>query len=170
MKPTTATYLIVSVILALGIIAFVFLTQNSTFMGSNPTTTPTPTILPTPPPSTNATYKYPLTFSYGHHSEYLNNNQTEIQYTIAAAYHNNTPITINYGDFYLRLSVQSGINTKDIGTFIPQNNGTLTLDPSHTNETFQLTFQIPTYSFNGVEQAVTRFHLYYNGQAKLFGS
>lgn len=168
MKPIAATYLLtVLAIIALSIVALVLLTQNNTFPEPNPTAAPTPTTQPTSSPNTNATYKYPLTFTYGHHSEYLINNQTEIEYTIITAYHKNTTISINYSDFYLALSVQSGINTKNIGTVAPQNNGTLTLDPSDTNESFELTFRIPTYSFNGVEQVATRYELYYNGEAKL---
>jgi hypothetical protein len=177
MKPTTATlYFGSSLILALVVIALAIATPNIIFSGSN-NATPTNTITPTPAatttptmaPTANYTYKYPLTFTYDYQKTDLNNSQTEVGYIITAAYHKDTPLTINYSDFYLKLSYQNGINTMDAGTVSLQNNGTLTLDPSHTTETFELSFQFPTYSFNGAEQAATHFTLQYSGQAKLFG-
>jgi hypothetical protein len=176
MKPVTATlYFGSSLILALVVIALAIATPNIIFSGSNtatPTHTPTPTATtpPTTPPAANYTYKYPLTFTYDYQKTDLNNSQTEVGYIVTAAYHKDTPITINISDFYLKLSVQSGMNTMDAGTVSPQNNGTLTLDPSHATETFELSFQFPTYSFTDAEQAATHFRLCYSGQAKLFGN
>lgn len=177
MKPITATlYFGTSLILALVVIALAIATPNIIFSGSN-NATPTNTITPTPAATTtptsastaNYTYKYPLTFTYDYRKTDLNNSQTEVGYIITAAYHKDTPVTINISDFYLKLSCQNG-NTMDAGTVLPQNNGTLTLDPSHTTKTFELSFQFPTYSFNGAEQAATHFTLQYAGQAKLFGN
>lgn len=175
MKPRAAAFFAVSLCLAIGAIALAYVTQTSNFSDSNPTITPTTTPTPnitTPPtasPAANISYKYPLTFAYDYQQTDLNNGQTEVGYIIVAAYHKDTTITINISDFYLKLTAQAGINTVDAGTVKPQNNGTLTLNPSHNTETFELSFQFPTYSYNGAEQAPTHFTLQYSGQAKLFG-
>lgn len=175
MKPKAAPFYAISLCLAIGVIALAYVTQTSNFSNSNRTITPTPTPTPTlstPPtamPTTNISYKYPLAFTYDYQTKNLNNGQTAVNYIITAAYHKDTPITINISDFYLKLTVQAGINTVDAGTAKPQNNGTLTLNPSHNSETFELNFQFPTNSSNGAEQATTHFRLQYSGQAKLFG-
>lgn len=175
MRPTTAIFFVVSIILAVCIIAFVAVTLNSTFSGSNPTISPTLTPTPTltdPPKSTpaaNISYKYPLIFTYDYLKEDLDNGRTVVGYIIIADYHKDTPITINYSDFYLKLSVRSGMNTTDVGTVRPQNNGTFILDPSHNHEVFDLSFQFPTINLNGDEQAKIQLRLQYSGQAKLFG-
>lgn len=183
MKPSIAVlYILVSLCLAVSLVTFFIVAGDHGFFApNNPAITPTPYASAPPvsynptPQTTNPPNQAPtispesdLTFTYTYNGkEDLADGISRVSYTITAETQANTPVTIKYSDFHLQLTVWRMLIQMDAGTVTPQNSGTVTLNSSHMTESFELTFEFPTRSSNGMDQATNQFNLCYNGSAIL---
>lgn len=127
------------------------------------TNTPKPTLQPTAePPSPNSQ----LTVFYTETTrENLNNATWRVTLTLNVHYQQGGEITLTYSQFYLQLYAPRMVVYLYEGTTAPKNSGAFTMGPSHTNEQFQLTFEYPQITFNGMDDAGTIYQLKYNGTA-----
>jgi hypothetical protein len=55
----------------------------------------------------------------------------------------------------------------EVGTAQPENSGSVTVGPLNLTGVFQLTFEFPKESFNGMGTGITHYGLQYNGTAKI---
>jgi hypothetical protein len=165
MKPSIVVlYFLVSISLVFSLATFVIVAQDhGLFAPSTPSNTPKVQVTSTPNPTQTPTE---LNISYTQSpKEDLNNGLSKVTYAMSVTYQKGSPITVNYSNFYLQLSAPRMGIVLPAGTVAPQNSGTLTLSSSHPTEVFELMFEFPTTSFNGMDQATTYYGLYYNGAA-----
>lgn len=188
MKPSIAIlYILVTLCLAISITTLaIVVADHDGFLASTPPTgapTPNPTLSFSPPPSTtpptpSTDYAGPTPTSYPSTDgltlryqpptkEDLPSGISRINYTITATYNGKGEVTINYRDFFLELSVWRMIYQMNEGTTSPQNSGTITLNPSHPIQTFELHFVISTKTFNGMDDVTTQYGLKFKGAAPL---
>lgn len=191
MKRSTAILsIMVTLSLAFSIAAFALVAQNSGLFAPNtPSSTQTshPTIYATTPPATNYPTLQPtqnptpitkpspttnITLNYQENSHQdLHNDKTRVIYTVTATYHSGQEITINYSDFKLKTyAPRDSFTFFGTGEAYPQNSGSFILSPSNPTETVQLTFEIPTLSFNGMDLVKTAYDFTYIGAAALSSS
>lgn len=174
---------LVALSLAFSIAAFAIVANsNGFFTPSNPSITPTPTatsppvtsepssyikITPSPSPyPTPARQPIQITINYNETArQNFTSEKTKVTLNVEATYQNGETTTIPYSQFYLRLTTARAGFTLNEGYSYTENTGVFTLGPGHTAESFQLTFEYPTTSFNGMDNAKTLYSLCYNGTA-----
>ncbi|MGD6810399.1 MAG: hypothetical protein ACQCN3_11935 [Candidatus Bathyarchaeia archaeon] len=177
MKTSTAIlYIMVTLSLLFSLTALIIVAGNNNLpnnpsITNKPTSTQTaaPLIPPTitnPPASTLIPVWVPsgsdLTFSYEtSNRQNLNNGQTQVTLTIYIQYYGKVETKIDYSQFYLYTYSPRMTVPMNQGTANPQNTGTATLDPTHTTETIQLTFEFRTLDFNGMDVVGTAYQLKY---------
>ena len=136
------------------------------YLTTTPTTLPTEPITNTPQPTQPPSPDSQLTVSYTETSrENVNNASYRVVLTVNIAYQQGGEFTLTYSQFYLQLYAPRMIYYMYEGTVAPQNSGAFTIGPSHTNQQFQLTFEYPQITFNGMDDAGTSYQLKYNGSA-----
>jgi hypothetical protein len=188
MKPSIAIlYVLVSLCLAISITTLAIVATDHGFLApAKPTNMPTPnptlsfstppSTTPPTPTSTDAPIPSPtpfsstdgLTLTYKPPTkEDLPTGVSKVNYTITATYAGNGEVTINYSDFFLELSVWRMVYQFNEGTTPPQNSGTITLNPSHPLQTFELHFVISTKTSNGMDDVTTQYGLNFKGAATL---
>lgn len=120
------------------------------------------TLTPTSTPISN------ITLSYNETSRENIGDDSKITLTVNATFINGSEININFSQFYLQMYVVRGlIDHIPEGTENPLNNGTFTLGTSQQTNIFQLTFEFPTYGFNGMDTTTTQYNLEFNGTASI---
>jgi hypothetical protein len=89
--------------------------------------------------------------------------ENKVNLSIKIDYQGKIDITINYSQFYITLYIYSktGEPIQTTNIIAPQNQGSITLGPSHSTEIIQLTFQYPAAIENDKETATTYYHLQY---------
>lgn len=184
MKPAMAILsVMVALSLAFSIAAFAIVANNSGLFAPNnpsasptpaptsPPTTPEPSIKTTPTATPNPTQiqqSTQLSINYNETTrQNITRETTQVTLNVQATYQSGDAATIPYSQLYLRLTTARLGFTLNQGYSYPQNTGSFTLSPSHTTESFQLTFEYPTESFNGMDNAPTLYSLCYNGTAQV---
>lgn len=186
MKPSIAVlYVLVSLCLAISITTLAIVVADHGFQASTPPTgTPTPnpnlsfSTSPSTTPQTPINTDQPLPTSYpstdgltlryqSPTKEDLPSGISRVNYTITATYNGDGEVTMNYSDFFLELSVWRMVYQMNEGTTSPQNSGTITLNPSHPAQTFELHFVISTKTSNGMDDVTTQYGLKFKGAATL---
>jgi hypothetical protein len=172
-------YILVVLSLVLSVTAVVLLvTKNSdNTLGPEATSTPAPTTSPaasgtpsttnTPTPTVSPSSDASLSLSYSEASRQSEGSNTKVVLSVNITYQKGGAVTLSYSQFYLQLYAPRMVVLMYVGTVNPQNSGTFTLGPSHSTEVFQLTFEFPTESFNGMDTATTGYELQYNGTATI---
>jgi hypothetical protein len=166
-------FILVSLSLVLSLISVLILAENHIGIGFKGTEgTPIPTAIGltnTPFPSGGLSSPTPfgsnISIIYAESSREEVSNDYRVTLNVNTTYINGNEITIDYSQFYLRLYAQRFIAQIPAGTAYPLNNGTFTIGASHETQTFQLTFEFPVNSFNGMDNTGTQYNLEYNGTA-----
>ena len=108
------------------------------------------TVIITPSPTSNTNYNG-ITYSYTVENYRI--------FTVNLHYSGEKEIKINYSQFYLHLSASRMIYTVYEGSASPQNNGTVTLGPTHRTEEIQLIFFFNPSYFNGMDIVPMQYEL-----------
>ncbi len=165
MKPLTLFLcVIVTLSLAFSIAAFVIVAQNNGVFqtpANNPTSTPTLTT-PTTTPNISIANDTELTINYTETDKETVGGIRKVNYTITATYQKGKEITINYNDFSLYLYYSKSAYIFPYGTSYPKNNGTITLNPQHSTETFQVHFEFSSWTYAGVTEVGISHSFSYN--------
>jgi hypothetical protein len=117
------------------------------------------------PPTASPSISIEVSFTESSRQEIGNN--TKITLTVNVTYLNGNSINITYSQFYLALYAPRMGNQLPIGNVYPLENGKFTLGISNKTEIFELLFEFPTMSFNGMDNAITGYTLGYKGAAKI---
>jgi hypothetical protein len=172
-------YVMVSLSLALSLTAVILIaTDNNSLAPSlgpestpdsiytaQPTKTPSPTNKLTPVPTAS---NVEVTVSYVESSrQEVTSDTTKVTLTVTATIDQGDTITINYSQFRLQLYTTRMIVLVIRGTVDPQNSGSVTLSPSKPTQDFQLIFEFPTTSFNGMDEGYTCYEFQYTGPATI---
>jgi hypothetical protein len=169
-------YVGVTLSLILSLTALIIVIQNTNFLSQ------------TPPPNTESPPAYPstaypstateipttptppatkLTINYTETNRVRNKDTTKVTLTIDATYDSGSEVTIDYSQLYLTLYAGRMTVWMNVGTDGHQNSGNFNIGPSHSTQTFQLNFEFPTTSFNGMDEVGTYYRLSYNGAATI---
>jgi hypothetical protein len=162
MKTTTIVLLVlVSLSLVFSLTSLIIVESQNGFRFSG--STPVRNVPTTTPIPSNR-----LSISYNESSKEEIGSSTFVTLTLNATYINGSDITLSDSQFYLGLYVYRMTFRMPQNTVSPINNGTFTLGLSHTTQIFELSFEFPTISFNGMDNTGTRYDLGYSGPAYVY--